>query len=91
VSEPRCLSRYSDGLRAGRPEFSTAGSEDFSLLRIAQTGYVAHAASYSMGTLGFLAEIKWPGRESYPPPPNAEAKNDGAVPPLSDKSSCLST
>jgi hypothetical protein len=46
------LSRYSDGLRAGRLGFDSRQGEDFSFLHRAQAGSGAHPASYTMGTAG---------------------------------------
>jgi hypothetical protein len=42
------VSRYSDGLRHGRPGFDSLTGQDFSL-HTAQTGSGAHVASYPMG------------------------------------------
>jgi hypothetical protein len=44
------LSRYSDGLRAGRPGFGSQQGRDFSLLHGFQIGSVAHPTSYPMST-----------------------------------------
>jgi hypothetical protein len=41
-----------------------AGTEDFSLLHIVQTGSEDHSASYLMGT-GALPGVKWEERDVY--------------------------
>jgi hypothetical protein len=50
----RYLSRYSDGLLAGRPGFDSRQGQDISLLYSVQTGSGAHPASYTMDTGGFF-------------------------------------
>jgi hypothetical protein len=58
-------------------------AKDFSLLRTPQTGSGAHPASYSKGSGGSFLGPKRLGLEAnHSPPPNAEVKNGGAVPPL---------
>jgi hypothetical protein len=55
--EPGELSRYSDGLWAGRP------GDDFFLLHSVQTDSEAHPTSHPMGTGGFFhgnkAAVEW--------------------------------
>jgi hypothetical protein len=47
------LSRYNDGLRAGRSGFDSHHGQDlFSLLHSVQTGSDVHPASYPMGAGG---------------------------------------
>jgi hypothetical protein len=82
------LSRYSDGLRAGRPGFdSREGIIDF--FDSVQTDSRAHPASYSMGTEEYFTGVKWPGLEAdHSPSSRAEVKNGGAVSPLKNTSLC---
>jgi hypothetical protein len=54
----RCLSRYSDSLRAGRPEIKSRWEARFSAP--VHTGLGAHPASYTKGTESFLG-VKRPG------------------------------
>jgi hypothetical protein len=60
------------------------GARNCSLLHSFQTGSGAHLASYITGTGElFHAGVKRSGREAEnSPPPSAEVKNDGAMPPL---------
>jgi hypothetical protein len=52
---------------------------DFSLLHSVQTGVGAHPALPGAPSPG----VKWQGREAdHSPPPSAEVKNGGAIPPL---------
>jgi hypothetical protein len=52
------------------------------LLYSVQIGCGSHAASYPVGTRGFLTGGKWPGREAdHSAPSSAEVKNVGAIPP----------
>jgi hypothetical protein len=82
--EPGQLSRYSDGLQAGRPGFDFPTLQDFSLLHSVQTDSGAHPVSYLIGTGALSPGIKWLGREADHSPPSAEVKNGGAIPPLPD-------
>jgi hypothetical protein len=82
------FSRYSDGLRAGRPGFDSRQGQDLSLLHSVQTGPEAHPASYPMGTGGSFPGVKQQGREAdHSPPCNAEVENGEAIPPLPNTSS----
>jgi hypothetical protein len=47
------LSRYSDGLRDGRPRFVSRQEQDFSVHSV-QASSGAHSASYSVCTGGFF-------------------------------------
>jgi hypothetical protein len=49
MEQLRQLSRYSDGIRAGRHGFSSRQGQDFSLLHTVQTGSGALPASSIMG------------------------------------------
>jgi hypothetical protein len=69
-------SRYSDGLRAGRPGFYSWQGQD-SILRSVQTDSGAHPASCPVGT-GDKAAGAW----SWPSPSIAEVKRGGAIRPL---------
>jgi hypothetical protein len=81
-------SRYSDGLRAGRPEFESQQGKDFSLLHNVQSGRGAHPTSYPMGTGAISLGVKPPGcGADHSPPSSAEVKNVGAIPPLLHMSS----
>jgi hypothetical protein len=54
-------------------EFESQYGQDFSLLRVLQTGYAPHPASYPMGALS--PEVKRPGHETdHSPPTSAEVK-----------------
>jgi hypothetical protein len=67
------LSRYSDGLRAGRPGFNSWQGQDLSFLHCVQTGSEAHPASYPVGTGSLFMGKKRPGREAdHSPPSSAE-------------------
>ena len=69
---PRCLSRYSDSLQAGRSGDRIPAGARFSAP--VQTGPGAHPAFYTMGT-GSFPGIKRPGRGvDNPPPSSAEVK-----------------
>jgi hypothetical protein len=52
------LSRYSYGLRAGRPGFDSRQEIDFSLLHSVQTGSGAQPASHPMGTRDLSPRVK---------------------------------
>jgi hypothetical protein len=52
------VSRYSNGLWAGRPGFDSLQRKDFSLLQSAQAGSGAHPAFYSMDNKGYLPGSK---------------------------------
>jgi hypothetical protein len=82
------LSRYSDGLRVGRPVFDSRHGK-FSLLHCVQSVSGAHPASYPVATEGDFSGIKRPWREADPSPTSSvEVKNGGAVPTLLPISSC---
>jgi hypothetical protein len=77
------LSRYSDGLRAGRPGFDSRQGHVYPLLRSVQPDSGAHPASYPVGAGDSFPRIKRPRRESdHPPLSSAEVKNDGAIAPF---------
>jgi hypothetical protein len=74
------MSRYSDGLRSGRPGFESRQGKGLFLLYSVQTSSVANPASYPMV---LSSEVKRLGIETnLSPPSSAEAENDGAIPPL---------
>jgi hypothetical protein len=88
IREPGSLSRYSDGLRAGRPGFDSRQGKEFSLLYSVQTGSWTHPASYPMGTGGSLPGVKRPKSEAdHSPPSSAEVMSGGAIHPLPHMSS----
>lgn len=61
---------------------------DFSLLHRVQTGYGAHPAFHPMGTADSFPSVKHQGCQAdHSPPPSAEAKKGGAIPPLPHVSS----
>jgi hypothetical protein len=83
ISQRLELSRYSDGLRDGRPGFDSRQRQDFSVLHSVQTGSRAHPAFYPMGIVDSFPGDKAAGREAdHSPPSSAEVKNGGAIPPL---------
>jgi hypothetical protein len=55
------VSRYSEGLRASRPEFDSLQGQDFSLLHVVQTGSGAQTVSYPKGTGGSSQGVKRQG------------------------------
>jgi hypothetical protein len=60
-------------------------ARDFSLPQSTQTGSGSHPASYPMG---LSTGVKRQEREAdYSPPPTAEVKNGGAIPPFCHRSS----
>jgi hypothetical protein len=60
-----------------------AVASDCSLFHSVQTGSGAHPASYTIGTGALPVGAKRQGRESgRSPPPGAEVKNCGAIPPF---------
>jgi hypothetical protein len=78
-------SRYSDGLRAGRPKSRVSipcRGKDFSILRSVQTGSGAQPLIQRLpGALS--PSVKRSGREAdHSPPSNAEVKNGGAPLPI---------
>jgi hypothetical protein len=66
--------RYSGGLRAGRPGFESRLGQDFSRLHSFQTE--SETTSYSVGSGGKAA-----GAWNWPLPSSAEVKNGGTPPP----------
>jgi hypothetical protein len=59
-------------------------ARDFCLHHSVQTDSGAHPVFYTMGTGGSFPRLKRLGREAdHSPPSNAEAKDGGAIPPLS--------
>jgi hypothetical protein len=65
------------------------GASNFSMLHSVQTSYGGHTTSYSMGTRGYFSRgIPQIGCEADDsPPPSAEVKNGGVIPPLPHMSS----
>jgi hypothetical protein len=81
-------SRYSDGLRAGRPGFDSRQRQNVSLLYSVQAGSGAHPASYPMGIGAISPGVKRQGREAdHSPPSNVVVRNCGAITPLPHMSS----
>jgi hypothetical protein len=60
------LSRYNDGLRAGRPGFDSWKGQDFYLLDSVHTGSGALPASYLIDKEGDFPEGKAAGSWSWP-------------------------
>jgi hypothetical protein len=82
-NEPRLLSRYSDGLRAGRLGFDSRQEQDIFLYSTVSIPAVTHAASSPMGTGSSFPEVKRPGREAdCSLPTSSVVNNRGAIPPL---------
>jgi hypothetical protein len=84
------ISFYTAGIATGCTagvRFSL-GARYFSLLSIIRTDSGTHPASYRMGTGNSFPGGKAVGRErDHSPPPSAEAKNGGVIPPLPHTSS----
>jgi hypothetical protein len=56
-------------------EFEPRKGQEFSLLYVVHTGFVAHQASYPIGTGGYFPEVKRLGREvDHSPPTSADVK-----------------
>jgi hypothetical protein len=94
LREPGELSRYSDGLREGRPSSIPGKDKRCSSIAYVQTGSGAHPASYTMGTwtLSPGGGVKRPGREvDCSPPLSAEVKNGEVTSQLPHTSSWLNT
>jgi hypothetical protein len=80
--EPGQLSRYSDGLRAGQPQFDYQQRQDFSLLHSALTGSEAHVPSIQWVPGAISPGVKWPGSEAHHSPPSSVEVKTGAIPLL---------
>jgi hypothetical protein len=64
----------------------------FSLHQSVQTGSEAHRIPHLVGVAGTFSTIKRSGCESdHQPPSSEEVKNSGAIPPIPNTSSLLST
>jgi hypothetical protein len=66
LKKPGYLTRYSDGLRAGRPGIDSLWARDFSLVQSLRTDSGAQPASYPMGTGGSFPGGKAAGACSWP-------------------------
>jgi hypothetical protein len=89
MKEPEYVSRYSDGLRAGRPWFGSRLWQDIYLYSTAsRPALVPNQPPIELikGTLS--PWVQRPVRKAdHSPLPSAEAKNRGAIPPLPNMSS----
>jgi hypothetical protein len=77
------LSRYNNGLWAGRPGFDSLRRQGLSLFYSAQAVSGAHPTSYKMETGSSFTGVKRPGSEAdHLPPYSAEVMNSGTTPSL---------
>jgi hypothetical protein len=89
LQEPRYLSRYSDGLRAGRPEFDSPQGQEIFLYSTASRPAVGSTQPPMQWVLESVSPgLRRSGHEAdHSPLSVAEIKNGGAIPPLLHMSS----
>jgi hypothetical protein len=60
----RQLSRYSEGLKAGRTGYNFDKNNTFSLLHSVQSSFAIHPTSNANSTEDFSRGVKWPGHNA---------------------------
>jgi hypothetical protein len=89
IFDPEYLSRYSDGLLAGRTGFSSQQEQDFFLQSAASRPVLkSDQPLIQIVPRALSPGVNRPGRKTdHSPPSSTDVKNDGAIPPLPHTSS----